>query len=69
MASETPDPCNPWYHSAHTTMPMHTHHAMQMPDEFNYDPDIIELKEEIRVLQEAFKETHKQNEAVKSLNK
>lgn len=40
-----------------------------MPEEFNYDGDIMELKEEIKTLQQQFIEVHKSNEAVKSLNK
>jgi intraflagellar transport protein 81 len=41
----------------------------QMPEEFNYDGDIMELKEEIKLLQQQFIETHKQNETVKAINK
>lgn len=40
-----------------------------MPEEFNYDGDIMELKEEIKLLQQQFIEVHKSNEAVKGLNK
>lgn len=40
-----------------------------MPEEFNFDPDIMELKEEMKQLQGAFVETHKSAEAVKALNK
>mmetsp|Transcript_19160 Transcript_19160/g.53649 ORF Transcript_19160/g.53649 Transcript_19160/m.53649 type:complete len:674 (-) Transcript_19160:217-2238(-) len=40
-----------------------------MPDELNYDPDVSQLKEEIKGLQEAFIETHKSNEAVQAINK
>mmetsp|Transcript_9266 Transcript_9266/g.19811 ORF Transcript_9266/g.19811 Transcript_9266/m.19811 type:complete len:706 (+) Transcript_9266:158-2275(+) len=40
-----------------------------MPDEFNYDADIMELKEEIKSLQQDFIEVHKANDSVKSLNK
>lgn len=43
--------------------------AAQMPEEFNYDGDIMELKEEIKLLQMQFIETHKQNETVKAINK
>ncbi|KAJ9520358.1 hypothetical protein QJQ45_030297 [Haematococcus lacustris] len=39
-----------------------------MPEEFSYDPDIMELKEEIKGLQQVFITTHKSNEAVKALN-
>ena len=40
-----------------------------MPEEFNFDPDIMELREEIKGLQGAFVETHKSYEAIKGLNK
>jgi intraflagellar transport protein 81 len=40
-----------------------------MPEEFNFDPDIMELKEEIKGLQAAFVETHKASEGVKALGK
>ncbi|KAJ9520183.1 hypothetical protein QJQ45_030110 [Haematococcus lacustris] len=40
-----------------------------MPEEFSYDPDIMELKEEIKGLQQVFITTHKSNEAVKALNR
>ncbi len=40
-----------------------------MPEDLNYDPEIMELKEEIKALQGDFVETHKSNEAVKALNK
>lgn len=40
-----------------------------MPEELNYDPDISQLKEEIKSLQEAFIETHKSNESVKGIMK
>eukprot|EP00798_Chlamydomonas_sp_ICE-L_P015561 gene15561-21655_t len=40
-----------------------------MPEEFNFDPDIMELKDEIKNLQAQFIETHKANETVKSLNR
>ncbi len=40
-----------------------------MPEEFNFDPDIMELKEEIKGLQSAFVEAHKSSEGVKTLNK
>ncbi|KAG1672417.1 hypothetical protein FOA52_013202 [Chlamydomonas sp. UWO 241] len=40
-----------------------------MPEEFNYDADIMELKEEIKNLQGQFIETHRASEAVKGLNK
>jgi hypothetical protein len=40
-----------------------------MPEELNYDPDISQLKEEIKDLQGAFIETHKSNESVKAINK
>jgi intraflagellar transport protein 81 len=34
-----------------------------MPEEFNYDADIMELKEEIKILQAQFIETHRSVEA------
>uniref|UniRef100_A0A7R9YTN5 IFT81 calponin homology domain-containing protein n=1 Tax=Chlamydomonas euryale TaxID=1486919 RepID=A0A7R9YTN5_9CHLO len=40
-----------------------------MPEEFNYDADIMELKEEIKMLQSQFIEVHRSSEGVKSLNK
>uniref|UniRef100_A0A7S0WQ24 IFT81 calponin homology domain-containing protein n=1 Tax=Chlamydomonas leiostraca TaxID=1034604 RepID=A0A7S0WQ24_9CHLO len=40
-----------------------------MPEEFNFDPDVMELKEEIKQLQAAFVDTHKSAESVKALNK
>ena len=40
-----------------------------MPEEFNFDPDIMELKDEMKNLQAQFVKTHKANDAVKSLNK
>ena len=40
-----------------------------MPEQFNYDPDIAELKEEIKNLQQQFIEVHKSSETVKALNK
>ena len=41
----------------------------QMPEEFNYDGDIMELKEEIKALQQRFIEVHKANEGVKAANR
>lgn len=41
----------------------------QMPEEFNFDPDIMELKEEIKAMQQEFIELHKNSDAIKSLNK
>ena len=40
-----------------------------MPEEFNYDGDIMELKEEIKALQQNFIEIHKANEGVKAANR
>lgn len=40
-----------------------------MPEELNYDPEVAELKEEIKAMQAVFIDTHKSNEAVKALNK
>ncbi|GAX78455.1 hypothetical protein CEUSTIGMA_g5895.t1 [Chlamydomonas eustigma] len=37
-----------------------------MPEELNYDGDIMELKEEIKALQQQFIEVHKANEGVKA---
>jgi hypothetical protein len=41
----------------------------QMPEEFNYDGDIMELKEEIKGLQHNFIDVHKANEGVKAANR
>jgi hypothetical protein len=40
-----------------------------MPEDLNYDPEVMELKEEIRGLQGAFAETHCAHDSVKALNK
>jgi intraflagellar transport protein 81 len=41
----------------------------QMPEEFNFDPDIMELKEEIKAMQQEFIELHKNSDAIKNLSK
>ncbi|GIL46395.1 hypothetical protein Vafri_3392 [Volvox africanus] len=43
--------------------------GMQMPEEFNFDPDIMELKEEIKGMQQEFIELHKSSDAIKNLSK
>ncbi len=40
-----------------------------MPEEFNFDPDIMELKEEIKGMQQEFVELHKSSDAIKNLSK
>ncbi|EFJ53072.1 hypothetical protein VOLCADRAFT_78702 [Volvox carteri f. nagariensis] len=40
-----------------------------MPEEFNFDPDIMELKEEIKGMQQEFIELHKNSDAIKNLSK
>ncbi|GFR42598.1 hypothetical protein Agub_g3529 [Astrephomene gubernaculifera] len=40
-----------------------------MPEEFNFDPDIMELKEEIKGMQQEFIELHKSSDAIKNLSK
>ncbi len=40
-----------------------------MPEEFNFDPDIMELKEEIKAMQQEFIELHKSSDAIKNLSK
>ncbi|PNW70526.1 hypothetical protein CHLRE_17g723600v5 [Chlamydomonas reinhardtii] len=40
-----------------------------MPEEFNFDPDIMELKEEIKAMQQEFIELHKSSDAIKTLSK
>lgn len=43
--------------------------SLQMPEEFNFDPDIMELKEEIKAMQQEFIELHKSSDAIKTLSK
>ncbi|KAG2490551.1 hypothetical protein HYH03_010945 [Edaphochlamys debaryana] len=40
-----------------------------MPEEFNFDPEIMELKEEIKNMQIEFIELHKSSDAIKTLSK
>lgn len=40
-----------------------------MPEEFNFDADIMELKEEIKMRQQEFIELHKSSDAIKNLAK
>lgn len=63
---QTPDPCR-------RMVPYPNARAwaccVQMPEEFNFDPDIMELKEEIKAMQQEFIELHKSSDAIKNLSK
>lgn len=56
-----------WCASPLPTAQLLTH--PQMPEEFNFDPDIMELKEEIKGMQQEFIELHKNSDAIKNLSK
>lgn len=40
-----------------------------MPEEFNFDPDVMEVKDEIKQLQSQFVELHKSSDGIKALSK
>lgn len=40
-----------------------------MPEELNYDPDVLDIKEAIKELQKEFVEGHKELEAAKAATK